>query len=87
MMNTREGINRRTNDGRKRTFFERHDRVLLFIPNVIGYARLTLMLISFYLAKTDPTKTVVLYLLSFICDELDGRFARMFDQCTEFGRC
>jgi CDP-diacylglycerol--inositol 3-phosphatidyltransferase len=85
MMNTREGINRRTNDGRKRTFFERHDRVLLFIPNVIGYARLTLMLISFYLAKTDPTKTVVLYLLSFICDELDGRFARMFDQCTEFG--
>ena len=25
------------------------------------------------------------YVLSFICDELDGRCARRFNQCTEFG--
>lgn len=64
----------------------------VYVPNVIGYARLLLVLASFYYANEEnrphgwgASVTVFAYVLSFICDELDGRCARRFNQCTEFG--
>lgn len=66
-------------------FFGRHEAVLWFIPNLIGYARLALCLYAYAVAFTSPLTTLLCYYLSFCCDELDGRFARMFHQTSTFG--
>ena len=67
-------------------FFQRHDNVYLYVPNLIGYARVVLAGVSLAHAFSDVRLSLVAYLLSFVCDELDGRFARKFDQCSEFGK-
>mmetsp|Transcript_7684 Transcript_7684/g.8783 ORF Transcript_7684/g.8783 Transcript_7684/m.8783 type:complete len:233 (-) Transcript_7684:238-936(-) len=62
--------------------------VLLFIPNLIGYTRVLLGIISFVLMVFSPDNwftAIMLYLTSFILDLFDGMAARKFDQCSEFG--
>lgn len=66
-------------------FFERHSNVYIYIPNLIGYFRVIFALLAFSIARKDPFRFVALYLASFICDELDGRFARQFNQMSTFG--
>lgn len=46
---------------------------------------MALALSAFSIAQTSPVLCFSLYLTSFICDELDGRFARMFDQTSTLG--
>lgn len=67
-------------------FFRRHSNVYAYVPNIIGYVRVLLAAAALRLAFTDVPTSLALYALSFVCDELDGRFARMFDQCSEFGK-
>ena len=67
-------------------FFQRHSNVYAYVPNLIGYARVVLAAVALRVAFDDVPTSLALYLLSFVCDELDGRFARMFDQCSEFGK-
>lgn len=69
---------------------QRAINVLLFYPNVIGYIRLLLLSVCVHMllcasASTTVTLAVGMYLLSFLCDELDGRIARYLDQCSTFG--
>ena len=61
--------------------------VILFYPNIIGYLRVLCMAASFYFAlQQDAWKlTVILYLMAFVGDVVDGYVARAFDQCSEFG--
>lgn len=66
-------------------FFERHDNVYLYVPNLIGYARVVAAIYAFGVALSDPAATVLAYFASFVCDELDGRFARKFNQSSTFG--
>lgn len=40
---------------------------------------------AFAVALRDPTATVAAYFASFVCDELDGRFARKLNQSSTFG--
>lgn len=51
----------------------------------LGYARITFALYAFAVAQTSPLKLVVAYFLSFVCDELDGRFARKLGQVSTLG--
>ena len=67
-------------------FFTRHDAVALYVPNLIGYARIACAAYACAVAFDDIYAFFAFYLLSFVCDELDGRFARKFNQCSEFGR-
>jgi CDP-diacylglycerol--inositol 3-phosphatidyltransferase len=67
-------------------FFQRHPNVFVYVPNLIGYARVALASAALAWAFTDVPFALCAYFLSFVCDELDGRFARMFDQCSEFGK-
>ena len=67
-------------------FFTRHDAVALYVPNLIGYARIAFAAYACAVAFDDIHAFFAVYLLSYICDELDGRFARKFNQCSEFGR-
>lgn len=59
--------------------------IYLYIPNLIGYARILANIVAFGFAFTNKKIFVGLYLLSFICDELDGRFARLLNQTSTFG--
>ena len=55
-------------------------QVLLFYPNLIGYARVIFMILSFYFAKISPKYTIIFYLLAFGGDVIDGYIARLFKQ-------
>ncbi|CAG9461165.1 unnamed protein product [Pedinophyceae sp. YPF-701] len=66
-------------------FFGRHDNPFLFVPNLIGYARVLFMIYGFSVANSSPERFVAAYALAFVCDDLDGRFARLLDQCSALG--
>lgn len=66
-------------------FFRRHGNVVLYIPNLIGYVRIACALSAFALAPTHPVACFILYLIGFVCDELDGRAARTFEQSSTLG--
>lgn len=66
-------------------FLSRHPNVYLYVPNLIGYARVAACLYAFAVAFTNPVHCVAAYFLSFVCDELDGRFARMLNQTSTLG--
>ncbi|KAL3684216.1 hypothetical protein R1sor_002238 [Riccia sorocarpa] len=59
--------------------------VYFYVPNLIGYARVFANVTAFAVCFTNKPLFAGLYLISFICDELDGRFARMLDQTSTFG--
>uniref|UniRef100_UPI00358EC774 CDP-diacylglycerol--inositol 3-phosphatidyltransferase isoform X2 n=1 Tax=Myxine glutinosa TaxID=7769 RepID=UPI00358EC774 len=61
------------------------ENVFLFVPNVIGYARIILAAIAFCLMRSLPGAAFSLYLLSCCLDAFDGFAARMFNQGTRFG--
>ncbi|KAG6545610.1 hypothetical protein Mapa_012964 [Marchantia paleacea] len=59
--------------------------VYLYVPNLIGYARVLANIAAFAVCFRNKSLFAVLYLISFVCDELDGRFARMLNQTSTFG--
>ncbi|XP_034448572.1 CDP-diacylglycerol--inositol 3-phosphatidyltransferase [Hippoglossus hippoglossus] len=61
------------------------DNIFLFVPNLIGYARVVLALLSFYLMPISPWPAIFCYLLSALLDAVDGHAARALNQCTKFG--
>jgi len=60
-------------------------QVLLYVPNLIGYARILLLLASLPFMLSDPWTTAGLYMLSALLDAFDGHAARLLNQCTKFG--
>lgn len=66
-------------------FLTRHGNVYLYVPNLIGYARIVAALYAFAVALHSPGIAVLAYVASFVCDELDGRFARQLNQCSTLG--
>ncbi|CAL5354964.1 unnamed protein product [Camellia sinensis] len=64
--------------------------VYLYIPNIIGYIRVLMNCFAFYICFSDKKLFSVLYFVkvlnawmcgfSFVCDALDGWFARKFNQ-------
>lgn len=61
------------------------ENIFLFVPNLIGYARIVLAIISFYFMPTDHIKATICYLLSGFLDAIDGYAARWLNQATKFG--
>lgn len=59
--------------------------VYVYVPNLIGYGRILASCAAFAVAFKNKQLFVFLYLISFVCDELDGRFARMLNQTSTFG--
>ncbi|KAL3529824.1 hypothetical protein ACH5RR_009146 [Cinchona calisaya] len=60
-------------------------RVYLYIPNIIGYIRILLNCFAFAICFENKKLFSFLYLVSFVCDALDGWFARKFNQVSTFG--
>lgn len=61
------------------------NNVYLFVPNLIGYARVILALVSFYFMPTSPGLAAFLYMLSGLLDAFDGYAARALNQASRFG--
>ncbi|XP_031128800.1 CDP-diacylglycerol--inositol 3-phosphatidyltransferase 1 isoform X2 [Ipomoea triloba] len=59
--------------------------VYLYIPNIIGYIRILLNCIAFAVCFVDKKLFSFLYFISFVCNALDGWFARKFNQVSTFG--
>lgn len=56
-------------------------QVLLFLPNIVGYLRISLLLaVCLVTGTTWPHGTLTLFLLNFSLDALDGYLARHFSQ-------
>ncbi|XP_033634704.1 CDP-diacylglycerol--inositol 3-phosphatidyltransferase 1-like [Asterias rubens] len=63
---------------------EMADNIYLYVPNVIGYVRLLLIVLAwFYLSY--PLRFIGFYLTSVILDDLDGAVARRLHQTSTFG--
>ncbi|XP_018619979.1 CDP-diacylglycerol--inositol 3-phosphatidyltransferase [Scleropages formosus] len=61
------------------------ENIFLFVPNLIGYSRIVLALLAFYLMPCCPAAALLLYLLSALLDAFDGHAARALNQGTKFG--
>lgn len=61
------------------------DNVFLFIPNIIGYARIALGLVSCWYMPTDHIRAALYYIVSGGLDAFDGYAARAFGQSSRFG--
>ncbi|KAB0791563.1 hypothetical protein PPYR_03363 [Photinus pyralis] len=61
------------------------ENIFLFVPNIIGYGRIILAIISFYFMPTNYVVATACYVLSALLDAFDGYAARYFDQSTKFG--
>lgn len=59
--------------------------VYLYVPNLIGYARIGMAAAAYWYASTQPVLFLILYSLSFVLDAADGMAARALNQCSRFG--
>lgn len=61
------------------------NNVFLFVPNLIGYGRIALAILSFYFMHTNYICACVCYLLSVALDAVDGYAARLLNQGSRLG--
>uniref|UniRef100_T1J2Q7 CDP-diacylglycerol--inositol 3-phosphatidyltransferase n=1 Tax=Strigamia maritima TaxID=126957 RepID=T1J2Q7_STRMM len=61
------------------------ENIFVFVPNIIGYTRIILALISCYFMPTDYVTATSCYILSAFLDVFDGYAARWLNQSTKFG--
>merc|ERR1711871_485470 len=59
--------------------------VYLYVPNLIGYARVVLTATSCAVCFVNHRLFLGCYLSSFVLDYFDGVAARWFNQCSKFG--
>ncbi|KAL5274921.1 CDIPT family protein [Megaselia abdita] len=64
---------------------ENLENIFLFIPNLIGYGRIALAIISFWFMSTNYIISGWCYAISALLDAIDGHAARHFNQSTRFG--
>lgn len=63
----------------------KEENIFLFLPNIIGYSRIVLAVISLYYMPLHPRTCSLLYSVSCLLDALDGFAARRYNQSTTFG--
>ena len=61
------------------------ENIFLFVPNLIGYGRVILAIMSFWFMPTNYVAAGWCYIISGLLDAFDGHAARTFNQSTKFG--
>ncbi|KAF9456773.1 CDP-diacylglycerol-inositol 3-phosphatidyltransferase [Collybia nuda] len=61
------------------------ENVFLFIPNIIGYARVILAGLSLHFMSYHPKYCTIAYVVSCLLDAVDGQAARVLGQTSKFG--
>ena len=69
----------------EKSFRGETENVFLFVPNLIGYVRILLALLSFWFMPTNYAMAAWCYIISGLLDALDGHAARMLGQSSKFG--
>ncbi|CAK9837236.1 phosphatidylinositol synthase (CDP-diacylglycerol--inositol 3-phosphatidyltransferase) Pis1 [Schizosaccharomyces pombe] len=64
---------------------QKDPNVYFFVPNLIGFTRVFLVLISLYFMSWHPNYCTIVYLYSSLLDAFDGWAARKLHQATNFG--
>eukprot|EP00095_Tigriopus_kingsejongensis_P005885 maker-scaffold38_size502422-snap-gene-4.29 protein:Tk05885 transcript:maker-scaffold38_size502422-snap-gene-4.29-mRNA-1 annotation:"cdp-diacylglycerol--inositol 3-phosphatidyltransferase" len=64
---------------------ETKENIFVFVPNLIGYGRIILAIISFWFMPTNYVISSWCYILSGLLDAFDGHAARLLNQSTKFG--
>lgn len=59
---------------------EQHLNIFLFVPNLIGYGRIVLGILSLLLMQSYPMAASIFYFLSAFLDAFDGYAARKLNQ-------
>ena len=57
----------------------------LYVPNLIGYARVALLVYAGWTCLDQPLVSICAYMLSMFLDAFDGMAARHFGQASQFG--
>ena len=65
--------------------FVRKNEIVFYIPNMIDYTRIFLVVISAPIFSMYPDLWVGLYFSSYLLDALDGITARYFEQTSKYG--
>lgn len=58
----------------------KNENIYLYYPNLIGFLRIILALLSFAIITKWPVPASILYFLSALLDAFDGLVARAFNQ-------
>ncbi|KAG5646664.1 hypothetical protein DXG03_002654 [Asterophora parasitica] len=61
------------------------ENVFLFVPNLIGYARVLLAGLSLHFMSYHPKYCTLAYVVSCLLDAVDGQAARALGQTSKFG--
>ncbi len=61
------------------------ENIFLFVPNLIGYARIITGLWACFILDQSPVWALALYSISGLLDAVDGTAARALNQGTRFG--
>lgn len=61
------------------------ENVFLFVPNLIGYARVILAGLSLHFMSYHPKYCTLAYVVSCLLDAVDGQAARALNQTSKFG--
>ncbi|KAF8894539.1 phosphatidylinositol synthase [Infundibulicybe gibba] len=61
------------------------ENVFLFVPNIIGYARVILAGVSLHFMSYHPKYCTIAYVISCLLDAVDGLAARTLGQTSKFG--
>lgn len=59
--------------------------ILLYVPNLIGYARIFLLILTYWFMVDQYLIAIIFYSLSSILDAFDGYYARKLGQSSKFG--
>jgi CDP-diacylglycerol--inositol 3-phosphatidyltransferase len=59
--------------------------VVLYIPNLLGYARIFSALVGLHISSTHPVLAIWIWLGSASLDLIDGILARRLNQCSQLG--
>ncbi|KAL9243831.1 hypothetical protein vseg_017673 [Gypsophila vaccaria] len=63
----------------------RMSTIYLYVPNIIGYIRVLMNCVAFAICYSHKGIFAVLYFVSFVCDGIDGWFARKLNQVSTLG--
>ncbi|KAK9682855.1 hypothetical protein RND81_10G101700 [Saponaria officinalis] len=63
----------------------RMSTIYLYVPNIIGYIRVLMNCAAFAICYSHKGIFAVLYFVSFVCDGIDGWFARKLNQVSTLG--
>lgn len=74
------------NTKKERKAAEEHaQKVFMYVPNLIGYARVLLNIACCFTFFSHYVLTFWMYLTSFVLDLFDGYYARKLKQCSKLG--